>query len=254
MPTTFHVSPAGCDTAPGDAAAPFRTINRAARAAMPGDTVLIHEGTYREWVRPPRTGLDGDRCITFAAAPGEHPVIKGSEIVTGWEHEGDGVWRVELPCALFGDFNPFAEQIEGDWIVYASRQAPRKHLGEVYLNGRSLFEVTSREQVDAPPRRTQDVDQWTGTPEPVRDPDWTRRVWYAEVGEETTTVWANFGAADPNQSLVEINVRRSVFYPEAHHINYITVRGLELAQAATPWAPPTADQPGLIGPNWAKAG
>ncbi|MGH3339069.1 MAG: right-handed parallel beta-helix repeat-containing protein, partial [Propionibacteriaceae bacterium] len=44
----------------------------------------------------------------------------------------------------------------------------------------------------------------------------------------------------------------SVFYPGEHHLNYITVRGFELAQAACPWAPPTADQPGLIGPNWAK--
>ena len=52
--------------------------------------------------------------------------------------------------------------------------------------------------------------------------------------------------------LVEINVRRSVFYPTEHHLDYITVRGFELAHAATPWAPPTADQPGLIGPNWAK--
>jgi hypothetical protein len=57
---------------------------------------------------------------------------------------------------------------------------------------------------------------------------------------------------DPNEELVEINVRRSVFYPVEHHLNYITVRGFELAQAASPWAPPTADQPGLIGPNWAK--
>ncbi|WP_103062316.1 right-handed parallel beta-helix repeat-containing protein [Actinomyces qiguomingii] len=252
MSTVFHVSPSGSDTGPGDAATPFRTINRAARAAMPGDTVLIHEGTYREWVRPPRTGRDEERRITFAAAPGERPVIKGSEVVTGWERETGAVWRAELPNAMFGDFNPFAEQIEGDWIVYPTRQAPRKHLGEVYLNGRSLFEVTSRAEVDCPPRRTQDVDQWTGTPEPVRDPDWTRRVWYAEVGERATTVWANFGPADPNESLVEVNVRCSVFYPEVHHINYITVRGLELAQAATPWAPPTADQPGLIGPNWAK--
>ncbi len=47
-------------------------------------------------------------------------------------------------------------------------------------------------------------------------------------------------------------MRRSVFSPTEHHVDYITVRGFELAQAATPWAPPTADQPGLIGPNWAK--
>ena len=52
--------------------------------------------------------------------------------------------------------------------------------------------------------------------------------------------------------LVEINLRRSVFYPVQHHLNYITVRGFELAQAASPWAPPTAHQPGLIGLNWVK--
>ena len=77
-------------------------------------------------------------------------------------------------------------------------------------------------------------------------------VWYAEVGADQTTIWANFQGANPNEELVEINVRRSVFYPVEHHLNYITVRGFELAQAASPWAPPTADQPGLIGPNWAK--
>ena len=35
-------------------------------------------------------------------------------------------------------------------------------------------------------------------------------------------------------------------------MNYITVRGFEMAQAACPWTPPTADQPGLIGANWSK--
>ena len=47
-------------------------------------------------------------------------------------------------------------------------------------------------------------------------------------------------------------MRRSVFFPAEHHVDYITVRGFELAHAASPWTPPTADQPGLIGPNWAK--
>jgi hypothetical protein len=86
----------------------------------------------------------------------------------------------------------------------------------------------------------------------VRDPAQTQLVWFAEVGTDATTVWANFQGADPNAELVEVNVRRSVFYPREHHVDYITVRGFELCQAATPWAPPTADQPGLVGPNWAK--
>ena len=34
--------------------------------------------------------------------------------------------------------------------------------------------------------------------------------------------------------------------------SYITVRGFEMAQAASPWTPPTADQPGLLGAHWSK--
>ncbi|MBM3495141.1 MAG: right-handed parallel beta-helix repeat-containing protein, partial [Armatimonadetes bacterium] len=52
--------------------------------------------------------------------------------------------------------------------------------------------------------------------------------------------------------LVEINVRRTVFYPDQPGRNYITVRGFIMRHAATPWAPPTAEQIGLIGTHWSK--
>src|ERR671933_729538 len=120
------------------------------------------------------------------------------------------------------------------------------------MNGMSFYEVPSVRELSAPPLRTEVLDERTGTPDRVRDPEQTRYVWYSEVGNESTTIWANFQGADPNAELVEINVRRSVFYPTEHHLDYVTVRGFELAQAACPWTPPTADQPGLIGPNWAK--
>ncbi len=253
MPSELHVSTTGSDDGgDGSAGRPFRTINHAAQLAGPGDTVLVHAGEYREWVQPQRGGLSNRRRITYSAAPGEHVVIKGSEAVTGWQQVSGDVWRVEVPNALFGAFNPFAEEVDGDWIVYRDQSVPKKHLGDVYLNGKSFYEVATVEEVSDPPRRTEVTDHWTGTLDPVRDPAQTQLVWHAEVGADQTTIWANFAGADPNAELVEINVRRSVFYPAEHHIDYITVRGFELAQAATPWAPPTADQPGLIGPNWAK--
>ena len=252
MPTELHVATTGSDHAEGTADRPFRTINRAAALARPGDTVLVHGGEYREWVRPQRGGLSDRRRITYTAAPGEHVVIKGSEPVTGWERVSGDVWTVAVPNALFGAFNPFAEEVDGDWIVYPDLSAPKKHLGEVYLNGSSSYEVATVEEVSDPPRRTEVTDHWTGTVDRVRDPAQTQRVWHAEVSDEQTTIWASFPGTDPNDELVEVNVRRSVFYPDEHHLDYITVRGFELAQAATPWAPPTADQPGLIGPNWAK--
>ena len=77
-------------------------------------------------------------------------------------------------------------------------------------------------------------------------------LWFAQVDETSTTLWAQFGGVNPNEAEVEINVRRTVFYPEKPGINYLTVRGFTMMHAATPWAPPTAEQIGLIGTHWSK--
>ena len=80
MPFEYHVSPQGNDAAAGDALHPFATINRAARIAEPGDTVIVHEGTYREQVNPLHGGLSERERITYQAAPNDgRPIIKGSE-------------------------------------------------------------------------------------------------------------------------------------------------------------------------------
>ena len=247
----LHVAITGADTAAGTESAPFRTINHAAQVALPGDTVLVHEGLYREWVKPRNGGLDATRRITYMAGAGELVKITGAEPITGWTHESGPVWMVTIPNSLFGEYNPFALAVEGDWVIRRALDEPRKHLGDVYLNGQSFYEALTKEELTAP-ARTEAVDGWTGRNRPVPDVEQTTHRWYAEVGLDSTTLWAAFGDADPNAELVEINVRRSVFYPVVTGVDYITVRGFELAQAATPWAPPTADQPGLIGPNWAK--
>ncbi|MCF7733792.1 MAG: right-handed parallel beta-helix repeat-containing protein, partial [Akkermansiaceae bacterium] len=77
-------------------------------------------------------------------------------------------------------------------------------------------------------------------------------LWFARVDGAQTTVWAQFSGVDPNQELVEINMRQTVFYPDQPGRDFITVRGFTLRQAATPWAPPTAEQIGLIGTHWSK--
>ena len=249
--TILHVTITGADAAAGTESAPFRTINHAAQVAVGGDTVLVHEGLYREWVKPRNGGLDATRRITYMAGVGELVKITGAEPITGWTHESGPVWMVTIPNSRFGEYNPFALAVEGDWVIRRALDEPRKHLGDVYLNGQSFYEALTKEELTAP-ARTEAVDGWTGRSRPVPDVEQTTHRWYAEVGLDSTTLWAAFGDADPNAELVEINVRRSVFYPVVTGVDYITVRGFELAQAATPWAPPTADQPGLIGPNWAK--
>ena len=79
-----------------------------------------------------------------------------------------------------------------------------------------------------------------------------QQLWFAQVDAANTTIWAQFPGVNPNEQLVEINVRRTVFYPDQPGRNYITVRGFTMRQAATPWAPPTAEQIGLIGTHWSK--
>lgn len=83
--TIYHVAqqhPAASDENPGTAAAPFRTINAAARRLQPGEKVVIHAGVYRECVRPARGGSGAEAMIAYEAATGERVVVRGSDLWT----------------------------------------------------------------------------------------------------------------------------------------------------------------------------
>ena len=251
MSRIYYVAPTGCNCNPGTIDAPFRTINHAAQLALPGDTVRVREGVYREWVDPAEGGLTPASRITYEAMPGEHVVIKGSEIVTGWTLVDGTVWTATVDNAIFGDWNPFAKAVEGDWLI-SPREDP-VHLGDVYLNGKSMYEARSVDEVrQAKMRYSGHQVPANPEPEPVRDPEDSIYQWYAEVGRKSTTLWVNFQGADPNAELVEINVRPYCFYPSKTGRNYITLRGFEICQAACPFTPPTADQPGMVGAHWSK--
>ncbi|HVM47196.1 MAG TPA: carbohydrate-binding protein [Candidatus Acidoferrum sp.] len=75
---------------------------------------------------------------------------------------------------------------------------------------------------------------------------------YFKPPANSTVIYAQFPALNPNEREVEINVRQTVFTPEKTGINYLRVRGFELRNAATPWAPPTAGQIGIVSAYWCK--
>ncbi len=225
--TEYHVSVQGSDRHSGNAAAPLRTIQAAANRAKPGDVITVHAGIYREYVDPPRGGTADDQRIIYRAAAGEQVAIKGSEVVSGWEQVDGAVWTLKLPNDFFGSFNPYTNELGGDWFFPKER---KHHSGQVYLNDAGLNEDVSLDELFN------------------RD----GRSWYAKSSEWQTQIWANFGGANPNDECVEINVRQSVFYPSKSGIDYLTVSGFTLSQAATPWSPPTTEQVGLIGTNWSK--
>ena len=248
----YHVSPKGCDHSSGTEQTPFKTIGRAAELAISGDTVVVHEGVYREWVDPKNGGLNDQCRITYTAAEGERPVIKGSEIITGWERHEGTVWKKVLPNTMFGDWNPYAVSLEADWFCAPTDY--KVHPGDVYINGVSMFEARSMEDLFGAPVRTSGHQMINRNypPEPISHPERTVYRWIAEVDSVNTTVYCNFQKYDPNKELVEINVRKCCFYPTKTGRNYITVRGFEMAHAACPFVPPTSDQIAMLGVNWSR--
>ncbi len=236
---SLHVKP---DVTSGTGSGNFIALEDAVQQAMPGDTIVVHEGVYRQLIDPPRGGLPGKQ-IVYQAAPGEKAIIKGSEIVKGWQRIDKSIWRLTLVDNFFENYNPYTDLIFGDWYFPMRRKL---HTGEVYVNELPLYEVDSLAEV----LRGQPTRPAFGAI--GIDPSLLKYTWCCEHRGDSTIIYANFHEFDPNREMVEINVRPACFYPSRTGINYITVQGFHLSQAATQWAAPTAEQIGLIGTNWSR--
>jgi hypothetical protein len=200
-----------------------------------GDTVYVHAGTYREWVKPPRSGESDAKRIVYKAAPGELVKIKGSEQINTWVSQGNGIWKVDLPESYFNGYNPYAKMISWDdpadcYLVNGSWH----YRGDVYFNENGLHEKQNWSDVQSAPN-----------------------TWIRSVSGTTTTITANFGAANPNTELTEINVRHSVIWPDQLGISYITIDGFTVMHSAEEWTGASGSngipQWGAIGPRWGRS-
>lgn len=216
---------------------PFQTISEAAEIARPGDEVIVAPGVYREYVNPAMGGTDEEHRIVYRSEEPLAAVITGAEPVKNWTYYEGNVWKARISNGIFGEYNPYTTKISGDWY-YALEPV---HTGDVYLNGKSMYEVMTLEKVLDP---VVYQSSW--------DPEFSVYTWYTEQEKDTTVIYANFQGVDPNKENVEINVRRNCFYPDRTGVNYITLSGFTVKQAATTWAPPTAYQEGMVGPHWSK--
>ena len=227
----YHAAKTGNDNNDGSINSPFLTIQAAANLAQPGDIISVHEGIYRERINPPRGGISNNERIVYQVAKDEKVVNKGSEIIKGWERIKEDVWKVTIPNSFFGDFNPYNDVIGGEWYK-TPKDGFDRHTGAVYLKGQWLTEA---QNIDS-------VLQAVGED----------LFWFCKVDDGNTSIWAQFGDVDPNEEVVEINVRQSIFYPDQPGRNYITVRGFMMHHAATPWSGAMSEQIGLIGTHWSK--
>ena len=215
---------------------PFKTIQQAAEIAKAGDEVIVAPGIYREYVNPKNGGTEDKRIIYRSEKPlAAH--ITGAEELKNWTKLEENDYTARVSNNIFGDFNPYTELISGDWFI-AYMIA---HLGDVFLNGKSMYEVQTLDEVKNPKVF---VPSW--------DHEFSIYVWYCEQDEKTdeTVFYANFQGKDPNKENVEITVRRNCFYPADEGHGYITLSGFTVSKAATQWAPPTAYQEGMFGSQY----
>jgi len=254
--TTYHVSPAGDDAGPGSAATPFRTIQRAAEAAHPGDTVLVHPGIYRERVAPPRGGVEG-RPIVFRSLDRHGAVIKGSDVWTlDWRDEGSGIWSGAIDEALFTDTahvdgpNPFrVPSAATPW----GRDGRPEHaraaagaggfsknadpemvytLGQVFVDGEILEQVPFRRELAAAP------GTWWFDPAAGR--------LFVHFPDKS-----DGGSARPEDHALEITTRRRIFAPHIRGLGFIEVEGFVLEHCGNQYP---ADFWLANRPEWQQAG
>ncbi|MET7698358.1 RICIN domain-containing protein [Streptomyces sp. NPDC005485] len=103
---TYYVAPGGNDTNAGTITAPFKTLQhardvvRTVNKNMTGDVnVYLRGGSYPVGSTIDFTsadsGTNGHR-VTYAAYPGEKPVLDGGVKVTGWTRHSGNIWKAPL--------------------------------------------------------------------------------------------------------------------------------------------------------------
>ncbi len=131
----YYVSPDGDNLNNGlSLTAPFRTIQKAVDTAVAGDTVNIRGGVYRETVNLLKNGGIAGSMITVQGYNGEVPVIKGSDVVTGWTQYNATIWMktgwTSNSQQVFVDYNnaqpgPSLQQIGMPSSLYTTFEYPK---------------------------------------------------------------------------------------------------------------------------------
>ena len=190
---TYYVAPTGSDAASGlSLTSPFATVNKAVNKAVAGDTVLIRGGTYREEVNVTNGGGAEGNYVTVSAYGTEMPVMKGSDIVTGWVQHSGAIWKR----------TGWAVNSQQVFVDFDAR--PGKPLQQIGMPGKSYTTFEYNAAVG------------TGLS------SMSAGSFFYDPAATTLYVWLPDGS-DPNGHAMEVSTRRRIFYMAKP---YIKVKGL----------------------------
>ncbi len=98
---TYHVAKTSnaSDDNPGTEQKPFKTLNKAGSVVKAGDTVIVHDGVYRETLVVKADGT-ATSPIVFKAAEGEKPIISAAEEINTFVDYGENMVCAVIPWDL----------------------------------------------------------------------------------------------------------------------------------------------------------
>jgi len=223
--------PQAADEGNDGSSRPFRTISGAARLAVPGDTISVMPGVYRECIAPEQGGTK-EAPITYEAAPGHQVFVRGSDLWHPQWQSVDGhpdVYQAAFSPDLFPASNPYrtaisissrrlnpvarpfspSEEKAAAWLVGKESGRLPRTLGQLFVDGQPLRESETVAEVQREP------GTWIANP------------------EGTGLIVHFFPSRIPlDQRAVELSVRNQIFAPKVRGLEYITVRGFVFEHAA----------------------
>lgn len=212
---TFYVNTEGSDSNNGTQNQPFKTIQKAADSAQPGDTVIVFPGIYRERISPARGGKV-NQPIKYISSTPHGAIVRGSNPwKPQWQKLADRIYKGKLTDEMFKDMsmkdgpNPFKIAFSStpygrDGKPEFDRKYPQSNpdlsynLGQVFVDDECYIQEPIESKMKSTPKS-----------------------WRYENGE----IYINFPDDSPNKHQVEITTQRRLFAPHQRQLEYITIEG-----------------------------
>ena len=192
----YYAATTGADTNAGTFASPFRTIQKAVDEVGPGDRVLIRGGTYRETVVIRVSGTESNNVEILSYA-NETPVVKGSDIITGWTHHSNFIWKVE-------NWTTGCQQVFADDILLQQIGYP------------NAFFVTNANQYAAIGSDASDMIPGS---------------FFCDTNQNVLYVWLP-DSSDPSGHIIEASVRHALLVVKTGH-RYIYIDGIRFQHTSS---------------------
>ena len=225
---------------------PFMTIQAAADIAIPGDTIYVLPGIYRERVSPTRSG-NQTLPITYKSQVKNKAIIRGS---VPWQptvqtSDTPNIWSGLVDNRLFTDSsaidNPNPFKVPVSVTPYGRNGKPEGgdpnmiySLGQVFLDDALITQCPYYNEMQTTPNS-----------------------WFYDTTQEMLYIHFYDNALVPQNHQIEITNQRRVFAPHQRGLSYIIVDGFVIERCGNNypnqfWTIPQNQHAGMIGTRSGK--